>query len=319
MSEENSPLTPDDDNSYNNSDFVPSNIDSDFEVEQNQPFPSGDADKDFDSMLDDFIAAQLSDIADEQQEIIESVKNKKPLSSQIEQEDEVVGLLYAEERALYEAYSKLIESVQFMTSDTNIELPAFEFGAAMIYQRFRPSCGRLLTNDIIKCWELMLQAQPQRLANLKASATDEEILEYAEKTTDENLQLALISYVEILIELEGCELSYNLRKAKFKKRKIEREIYEEHKRRTDKMKKFIKAISEANFPINAERLVNNYFKNARKDPEGAKKMLENNPATYAPIEINKLKPRFFGLIKPKPEDGIKVNKELGRFLKGLKA
>lgn len=319
MATEDFNINTEDDNSYNNSEFVPSNIDSDFEVEKNQPFPSGDSEKDFDRMLDDFISAQLSEINDEQQEIIESINNNKPLPSQVEQDDNLADLLYADERALYDAYTKLLDAIQFMAQTENIELPQFEFGAALIYQRFRPSRSKLLISDTLKCWEIMLQAQPQRLSGLKARASDEEILEFAEKTTDENLQLALISYVEILIELENCELSYNLRKAKFKKRKIEREIYEEHKRRTEKMKKFIKAISEANFPIDAERLVNNYFKNARKDPESARKMLENNPATYAPIEINKLKPRFFGLIKPKPEDGIKINKEIGRFLKKLKA
>ena len=48
-------------------------------------------------------------------------------------------------------------------------------------------------------------------------------------------------------------------------------------------------------------------------------MLTNNPATFSPILTNKIKDKFFGFIKAKPEDGIKVNKELGNFLKKLKA
>lgn len=307
------------DSSYNNSDFIPSTIDNEFEVEPNQPFPSGNQDDDFDRMLDDFIAGQLSEINEQQQEIIENVKNKKPMPSKVESIDEFVGLLYSEERALYDAYHNFIESIKFMVTQEKFDMPELEFTAEMIYPRFRPSKGRIITGDIVKGWEIMLMSHPQRLAQLKPKATDEEILEYAEKTNDENLQLALISYVEILIELEGCEISYNQRKAKFKKRKIEREIYEEHQRRAEKIKKYIKIIKEADFPIDAERLVNTYFKNAKKDPDGAKKILENNPATYAPIQINKLKPRFFGMIKPKPEDGIKVNKELGQFLKNVKA
>lgn len=85
------------------------------------------------------------------------------------------------------------------------------------------------------------------------------------------------------------------------------------------MKAYIEAIKKQDFPIDAERLVTNYFKTAKKDPEGAQKMLENNPATFAPIQIDKLRPRFFGMIKPKPEDGIRINKEIGKFLKNLKA
>ena len=53
--------------------------------------------------------------------------------------------------------------------------------------------------------------------------------------------------------------------------------------------------------------------------ESAKKMLENNPATFAPIQIDKIPSRFFGLIKAKPEDGKKINKKLGKFLKNLEA
>ena len=100
---------------------------------------------------------------------------------------------------------------------------------------------------------------------------------------------------------------------------VEKAIYEEHKRRQERMKAYIEAIKKQDFPIDAERLVTNYFKTAKKDPDGAQKMLENNPATFAPIQIDKLKPRFFGMIKPKPEDGIRVNKEIGKFLKDLKA
>ena len=85
------------------------------------------------------------------------------------------------------------------------------------------------------------------------------------------------------------------------------------------MKKYISAIEAKKFPIDAERLVNNYFKTSRKDAEGAYKMLTNNPATFAPIDISRIKARFFGMIKAKPEDGIRVNKELGNFLKKLKA
>jgi hypothetical protein len=87
----------------------------------------------------------------------------------------------------------------------------------------------------------------------------------------------------------------------------------------DRAKKYIDAIKKKEFPIDAERLVNNYFRLSNKDPEGSFKALVNNPATYAPIDFSKIKARFFGLIKVKPQDGIRINRKIGDFLKKLKA
>ena len=88
--------------------------------------------------------------------------------------------------------------------------------------------------------------------------------------------------------------------------------------RKNKIRKYIQAIKEKNFPIDADLLVTNYFKTVRKDPEGAKKMIETNPANFAPIPTDKLPNKFFGLIKARPEDVKKVNKKLGEFIKNLK-
>ena len=74
-------------------------------------------------------------------------------------------------------------------------------------------------------------------------------------------------------------------------------MYEEHQARVERSQRYIEAIRKKEFPIDAERLVKNFFKTSNKDAEGAYKMLTNNPATFAPIEINKIKPRLFGLIK----------------------
>ena len=63
----------------------------------------------------------------------------------------------------------------------------------------------------------------------------------------------------------------------------------------------------------------NYFKTAQKDAEGAFKALTQNPAIFAPIDFSKIKPRLFGLLKVKPQDGIRINRLIGDFLKKLKA
>ncbi len=273
---------------------------------------------DFDRLLDDFIAKQLSETEDMVEERNEAQANNKPTSIANLPVDEAEEQLYKEEAMLYNAYKNFRQGIIGCATDAGLEIPKFVFKAENLYPRFRPSKIENLNTDVFTGWETMTLAQPVRLSSLPQNPSDEQILNFAEKTTDINLQNALISYVEVLIEVDGCEIAYNLRKAKAKRRKIEKEIYEEHIQRKEKMQKFIEAIRAKNFPIDAERLVNNFFKTVRKDPEGAQKILENNPATFAPIEVEKIPPRFFGFIKPKPEDGIRVNKEIGKFLKNLK-
>ena len=276
-------------------------------------------DDDFDFLLNNFITEQLSDIEDRQEEIVEVIKDNKPLRPVVESESELLDFLYPEEKSLYDAFVSFMGAIRYMAEQAEHPEPVFQFTAELLYSRFRPKKCRVMCDDITLCWDIMLEIQKNRLANLSISASDEEILEFAEKVTDENLQIALISYVEILIELEGCELSYNLRKAKFKKRKIEKEIYDSYQLQAEKKKLFIDAIRKQDFPIDAEKLISTYFKNAKKDPDGAYQILTTSPATFSPIQISKLKSRLFGLIKPKPEDGIKVNKEIGEFLRKLKA
>ncbi|MBR1903783.1 MAG: hypothetical protein IJ824_01225, partial [Alphaproteobacteria bacterium] len=72
------------------------------------------------------------------------------------------------------------------------------------------------------------------------------------------------------------------------------------------------------FPIDAERLVANYFRVSQKDFDGAYKALITNPAIFAPIDFSKIKPRLFGLIKVTPKDGIRLNVKIGKFLKNLR-
>lgn len=279
--------------------------------------PPPAADDDFDLLLDNFIAKQMEEAQDNINEAEElRQQNKEEIVS--ESDDEYAVNLQTEEKQLFNAYRSFAGAIIATASAAGLEIPVFRFEAQDIYPRFRPNRIANLNEDILAGWRILTAAQPVRLSSLPANPSDEQILNFAEKTTDENLQAALISYVEVLIELDGCEIAYNMRKAKAKKRKIERQIIEEHNQRKERMQKYIAAIEAKKFPIDAERLVSNYFKTARKDPDGAQKILENNPATFAPIQVEKIPPRFFGMIKPKPEDGIRVNKEIGEFFKKLK-
>ena len=294
---------------------------------------------DFDKLLDDFIAQQLQDTEDDLAEIRDKKEDTPSLNSDTdiplkENSEEISSLsdtidtfydqdavtLALEEKRLFDAYRGFVAAITNCGKDADIEIPSFTLKAKHLLPRFRPNrTEQILNDDIVKGWDVLIAAQPIRLSSLPTNATDEQILSFAEKTTDKNLQLALISYVETLIEIDACEIAYNIRRVKYEKHKIEKKIYEEQQKRRDNMRRYIKALKEERFPIDAEMLVNNYFKTFRKDPNGAQKMLENNPATFAPIQIDKIPARFFGLIKPKPEDGIKINKKIGKFLKKLKA
>ena len=295
---------------------------------------------DFDKLLDDFIAQQLQDTEDSLAELNdkstpqETTGEETYTSEDIENKSEEASMydivdsfydpdaqnLALEEKRLFDAYRGFVLSVTDCGKNAEVSIPEFTLKAKNLLPRFRPSrTEKILNKDIMSGWDVLIAAQPIRLSSLPPNASDEQILAFAEKTTDKHLQLALISYVETLIEIEACEIAYNMRRVKYEKHKIEKKIFEEQQNRRDKMRNYIKAIREKNFPIDAEMLVNNFFKTFRKDPEGAKKMLENNPATFAPIQIDKIPSRFFGMIKAKPEDGKKVNKKLGKFLKNLEA
>ena len=284
------------------------------------PASSENEDDEFERLLQEFISNELTE--DDQTTIANDKKEAESKAAakttEAVQDDSPAAKLCEEEKNLYNAHSNFITAISEMAEDHQLPVPAFSITAEMLYPRYKPTLGEKFALDTLKGWDIMIQAHPTRIMNINPNAKDEELLEFAERTTDDILQMAIIAYVEILIEIESCEIAYEKRRLKAKRRKIEQQVVEEHQRRVEKKKKYIAAIEAKKFPIDAERLVNNYFKTSRKDADGAYQMLTNNPATFAPIDISKIKARFFGMIKAKPEDGIRVNKELGNFLKKLK-
>ena len=298
-------------------------------------------DADFDALLDDFINQQLAEI-DEQQAIVEEdiSNSKKASDAELDElipttydkeedvddtnvsgyavEDERVAKLAPEEKQFYNSFSEFVESVGKCASAHEVAMPELYFSIDEIIPRFSPKRVDNIKADILACWDVLLQTEADYLRQLPVNPTDEQILNFAEKISAPNLQLSLISYVETLIEIEACETAYNLRRVKYQKHKIEKELYEEQQRIIAKKRAFAEAIREKNFPIDPDRLVNNFFKASAKDPENAAKLLEHNPAVFAPIQVDKLPDKFFGLVKAKPSDGKIVNKKIGKFLSGLK-
>ena len=298
---------------------IDSNLDiNNMIMDDMEPVPAKDTEDDeFEQLLNSFINDSIEAEDDKILSPAEKLPPATEKKSNIHKEMAALNL-NNDEKELAQAYANFLDAITAIAALRAIPLPDCVFKAEMLVPNYKPSTGRKIVNDASLCWDVMLQAFPERLSLLNPNSTDEEFLNFAEGLSDQNLQLAIISYVEILIDIENCEVSYEEKRLKAQRRRIERELYEEYQRRRERKLKFIEAVRKKNFPVDADRLINNYFKTAAKDTEGAFEALTKNPAVYAPIEVDKIKPRFFGLLKVTPKDGIRENHRLGRFLKYLK-
>ncbi len=275
---------------------------------------------DFNQLLDSFIQSELASIEEEKTNTRILLEEPEPVPiKQNATEEEITSSLEDNEQKLYIAYRNYVEAIKLIAKTNNLKKPNFNIKPQVLYPRYTPSLGNLISLDVLQGWDIMFEAFTDDIIKIKPNSTDEELLDFAEQHTNENLQMAIVSYIEILFEIESCEISYEKRLLEYEHRKIEQEIIEEHRKRGEKARKYIDAIEKKGFPINAERLVSNYFKTANKDADGAFEVLTRNPAVFSPIEIQMLKSRLFGLIKASPEDGMMYNKKIGNFLKKLKA
>ncbi|HCU59051.1 MAG TPA: hypothetical protein DIC64_03625 [Alphaproteobacteria bacterium] len=283
------------------------NIDDDPKISSSE---DEETDDEFEKLLNSFIASENSETAEvgEPQKLSDTVSRAEPKVEYGNDETE-----------LAQAYQNFIDALVAISDQRQLPMPTLDFKPESLNPNYKPSTGRKIVSDTLACWDLMFAAFPEKLSTLNPNSTDEQFLNFAEGLSDQNLQLAIISYVEILIDIENCEISYEERRLKAQRRRIEKELYEEYQARKERKQRFIDAVRSRHFPIDAERLINNYFKTASKDAPAAYEVLTTNPAMYAPIENDKIKPRLFGLLKVTPQDGIRENHKIGAFLKKLRA
>ncbi len=280
----------------------------------------------FEQMLSDFISNELEDNLAEAQQAVAEIEERHQTqesaaseSSYADEEEEEPHKLNEHEFSLLRAYRNFMYAIETLCEESGYEAPVRHVSEENLYPHYKKKAGANVSRDILNGWDILMQLFPTEMQNIQPDSSDDQLLDAAERCEDENLQLGLISYVETLIELEGCEIDYEARKIRFERKQLEKEIYEEHQRRIERAQCYIRAIQEKNFPVDAERLVNNYFRLSGKDPKGSFKALTTNPATFAPIDFGKMRDRFFGIIKVKPQDGIRINQKLGNFLRRLKA
>ncbi|MBQ8465177.1 MAG: hypothetical protein IJ545_04125 [Alphaproteobacteria bacterium] len=283
---------------------------------------SSDDVDDFERMLSEFISKEFEDSIEEAKEDLNEAKEEAQI--QTESDNSSLSQLADEPRlgehefSLFRAYKNFMYAINILTQQADMPPIRMHLNENKLYPHYKKRAGNAVSKDILKGWDILIQLFPKEMSSISPSSSDDELLDYAEKCENENIQLAVISHVETMIELEGCEIDYQVRKLAYERKQLEKIIYEEHQKRIERSKKYINAIKEKEFPIDAERLVNNYFRLSNKDPEGSFKALTKNPATFAPIDFSKIKDRFFGLIKVKPQDGIRINQKIGEFLKNLK-
>lgn len=233
-------------------------------------------------------------------------------------EHESEPMLGTDESELAQAFVNYSSSINNLTKARLQQEFLPKFKIEMLYPNYKPSTGLILSDDVVDGWLLLSKMFPQDVGTFPMKSTDEQFLNFAEKLKDQDLQLAVISYVEIMIDMEACELSYMAKLLRYQEKHVKKILYEEYLARKERQRKFVEAISAQDFPIDADLLVTNYFRVAQKDIDGAFKALTTNPAVFAPIDFKKLKPHFFGLIKVSPRDGIKMNIKIGNFLKNLR-
>lgn len=258
--------------------------------------------------LDDLVTAPATTPSDDLDGLITSKEN-----------------VQAEERGLKEEEYELAQKIKnFQDSMTvlsmkkNLKLPQTDYEPEMLIPNYKPSIGKKIAEYLLSCWDIINKYAPEDMKRLSPDADDEGYLSFAETLNDTDLQLAIISYVEILIDIEICEVSYEQKKEIVVKNRIKRELYEEYMELQERKKLFIAKLKEKNFPIDVDKLINNYFRAAQKDADGSFEALVKNPAMFSPIQMEKIKPKFFGLIKVTPEDGVKANQKIGAYVKKLK-
>ncbi len=131
-------------------------------------------------------------------------------------------------------------------------------------------------------------------------------------------QQILISYILIMLDMQIINEKLDLMDVEDEQKRIIEEIRETEEGERALKQRFIQAIERRRFPVNARKLINNYFNLSRKEPDKAYHTLITNPLYFSPIQMERLPKKFFGLVKPGPKDAAAVNKRLASYLKSLK-
>ena len=253
------------------------------------------ADDEFEKLLQDFINAEVSDDDEKKKDKEEEEKQRREspemfMSPEAQAENEMLSKAFEQELA--DTFSEARQAVE--KQENMPELGSEESELAQAFLNYKSSIDKLAQKHLNEPFE-----------------------------TEFSIDFLYPNYKPSL----GIMLSNDLVKGWLllskifptdQEKHIKRIMYEEYLARKERQRLYTEAVKKKNFPIDADRLISNYFRVAQKDVSGAFKALTTNPAIFAPIDFTKIKPRFFGLIKVTPKDGIRINTIIGNFLKKLK-
>ena len=128
----------------------------------------------------------------------------------------------------------------------------------------------------------------------------------------------VLAYLNLLIDMVMIHEKMEMMNANEEIEEDIKDIKALEEEENDIKRKIVMSMERRHFPVDAKKLVNNYFNLAKRDPDKAYETLITNPLFFSPILRERMPKKFFGLIKPSAKDAITVNKQLASFFKGLK-
>lgn len=201
-----------------------------------------------------------------------------------------------------------------------VELPEDTLQAAQLYDEIDDGLFTAMLDDFVVMAPFIsgmerIMRNPAPLEQIIQS----EMRRIQDQETLSAAQQILIAYLTILVDMQILHEKLDILDTQDESDEIIDEIKEMEESEREIKQSFINAIERKNFPVDAHKLINNYFTLAKKDPDKAYETLITNPLFFSPIQPERLPKKFFGLVKPSPADAKAVNKQLASFLKNLKA
>ena len=223
--------------------------------------------------------------------------------------------LYAEE---------LLDEEEFLSlPPMAFELPQTKRELRIFKNQLRSEAKEGMMDDILDDLTAILPLIPemQRILNTDAPLDDliEEEIAYMEDSEDSSVgEQLVVSYLLVMADMEIMMRKAQSRRMREERENLIEEIQDNENEELEIQKAFVNALKKENFPVDAEKLIKNYFNFARKEPEKAYQLLTTNPLFFAPVQTEKLPKKFFGLVKAGPKEASAVNKRLASFLKKVK-
>lgn len=147
---------------------------------------------------------------------------------------------------------------------------------------------------------------------------DEEVDRVSDQEFLSPSQQIVLSFLLVLADMRMVQEKLDVNEIKDDLLNDRDEIRQDIEEEEDIKRQFVKAIVSKHFPVDAKKLIDNYFNFSKKDPNKAYQLLITNPVYFSPIILEKMPKKFFGLKKAGPKDALAVNKKLASFLKNLK-